>query len=115
MTVNVDGYGRGLNVVINKVYTDTCPKVGLLVTLSDKNANPLGGLTKDSFSLFENGVAKLLGRSLVKSPVSIIDPRLYVACMGAILSPTWKQRPRVDQLNPGNHDEAEIVKLPQML
>lgn len=114
MTVNVSGYGRGLNVVINKVYTDTCPRIGVLVTLSDKNANPLGGLTKDSFSLSENGVAKTIDNvALVDSPVSaslVLDYSSSISNNNVIPYLETAAKGFVDQLNPGNHDEAEVFK-----
>ncbi len=114
MTVSVSGYGRGLNVVINKVYTDSCPKVSLLITMTDKNANPLAGLTKDSFSLFENGVAKAIESvAQVKSAVSASLVLDYSSSMvNNNLLPDLEAAAKgfIDQLNPGNHDEAEIVK-----
>jgi Ca-activated chloride channel family protein len=114
VTVSVSGYGRGLNVVIDRVYTDNCPTVGLLVTVTDKDGNPLAGLANDSFSLLENGAPKAVGSvAAVKSPVSVSLAMDYSTTMvntNSIPGMETAAKGFIDLLKPANHDEAEVIK-----
>ena len=44
VTVSASGDGRALNVTINQVEVDVCPKVRLYITVTDKNDDPQIGL-----------------------------------------------------------------------
>ena len=59
VTVTVSGDGKGLNVSINQISTNcptVTPTVTLYITVADEDGDPLVPLlTKDNFSLYENG------------------------------------------------------------
>ena len=117
VTVSVSGYGRGLNVAINRINTDSCPNVSLLVTITDRNSDAVGGLTKDSFSLFENGVAKTIGSvspaNLAVSASLVLDYSGSMHVSNSIPDLEAAAKGFIDQLNVAIGDEAEIIKYDQ--
>ena len=54
LTVIVSGDGNGLNVSINQVFTNNCPEVNLLVSVTDVDGNAITNLSGSNFSVFEN-------------------------------------------------------------
>ena len=56
LTVTVSGDGNGLNVNINQVFTNNCPEVNLLVSVTDADGNAITTLNGSNFSLFENDI-----------------------------------------------------------
>ena len=57
VTVNLTGDGNGLNVSINQVFTNSCPDINLLVSVTEVNGNAVNNLTDNNFSVFENDIA----------------------------------------------------------
>ena len=74
LTVNVSGDGNGLNVSINQIFTNTCPVVRLLVSVTnaDGSALPIDALNSNNFSLVENG------QSVVPTAISTASEPLAV-------------------------------------
>jgi VWFA-related protein len=54
--VALNGTGWGLGVSINRIDLDECPKLKVLVTVTDANGDTIPGLAKSNFQLFENGL-----------------------------------------------------------
>ena len=54
LTVVVSGDGNGLNVTINQVFTNKCPEVDLLTSVTDADGNAINNLTESNFSILEN-------------------------------------------------------------
>lgn len=67
--ITINGYGNGLNAWINKVDKSKCPEISFGVTVNDpKSLNSVSTLTKDNFSLYENGSA--IGGFILAAPKS---------------------------------------------
>jgi Ca-activated chloride channel family protein len=114
VTVNVNGFGRALKVSINQVDTDACPKVELLISVGDKDSNPISGLQQNNLSLTENGVLKAITNFYqVASAVSVA---LIADYSGSIIDaqviPDMEAASKlfIDQLNQIRNDQAAIIK-----
>ena len=73
VNIGLGGMGYGLNVWINKVDSSTCPSLTVDVTVTDPT-NPgtlLNALTKDNFTVFENGVQV---QGLTATPIEYPSP-----------------------------------------
>lgn len=112
VTVSVNGYGRALNLSINQI-DKYCPTVNLLITVTDKDGNPILGLNEDNFTLLENGASPtVVGFSdLVTTPLSIalvLDNSNTMVEADAISPMNDASKGFVDLLDIG--DEAAICK-----
>jgi len=54
LTIIVSGDGNGLNVSINQVFTNQCPEINLLASVTDVDGNAITNLSVINFSVFEN-------------------------------------------------------------
>jgi len=118
VTVTVSGYGLMINASINQFFADSCPKGKLLVTVTDKDGNPLTGLTKDAFSLSEKGVAKNIESiSQATSPISAALVLDYSGSMQACCIPQMEEAAKafVDQLDPLKPDMGAIIKYASLI
>jgi len=115
VTVNVSGDGKGLNVSINQVGT-SCPTVTLYITVSDSDGDPLSLLTKDNFSLFENGVA--IAPGVVTFDDTVTSPRSIALVLD--ISASMELRDAINEMQAAAvsfvrnltapPDEAEIIR-----
>lgn len=112
VTVSVEGYGRALSISISQINTNNCPKIELLISVTDKNANPLSGLLSNNFSLFENGVLMDIANFYqVRAPVSVALIADYsLSMINAISDMQVASKILINQLDPGNNEEAAICK-----
>jgi len=113
MKVSVNGQGRALNVSINQVDTDDCPKVTLYITVTDKNDDPQKDLTQNDFSLFENDVLQIITgfSNTVTSPLSVALTLDYSSStIAATPDIEAGARDFIDLLDTNNNDEAAIIK-----
>jgi len=67
VAITIKGNGNGLNAWINQVDKSNCPEISFGVTVNDpKSMNSVSTLTKDNFSLYENGSA--IGGFILAAP-----------------------------------------------
>jgi VWFA-related protein len=112
VAVSIGGNGMGLKVSINQLNKDSCPTVKSLITVTDKDANPLSGLPQNNFSLFETGISMPITKfSTFKSPISVALLLDYSGSMTAFL-PDVEAASKlfIDLLDPANNDEAAVFK-----
>ncbi len=111
VTVNVHGFGKALKVTINQVDTNAC-QVDLLISVTDKDSNPIAGLQQNHLSLYENGVPKGIANfHQATSAVSVALLSDYSGSMieaGVISDLEAASKNFIDQLNA--NDEAGIIK-----
>jgi VWFA-related protein len=113
MTVSASGYGRALNVTINQVELEACPKVRLYITVTDKNDDPQTGITQNDFSLFENDALQdIIGfTNKMTSPLSVALALDYSSStIPATLDIEAAAKNFIDLLDTVNNDEAAIIK-----
>ena len=120
VTVTVSGYGLMINASINEFFNDSCNigKGKLLVTVTDKDGNPLTGLKKDSFSLSESGAAKNIETiSQATSPIAAALVLDYSGSMQACCIHQMEEAARafVDQLDPLKPDKGAIIKYASLI
>jgi VWFA-related protein len=113
-TVTAGGDGRGLNVSINQVDTNTCKTVRLVISVTDRNDDPLTVLDQTHFSLFEN--KNLIDQNAITSFSNQVMSPLSVALAldnsGSIEDVLGDVNAAavafIDQL--ASNDEASIIK-----
>ena len=112
VVLNVSGTGRMLNVSINQIYTNSCPRVRLLINVNDKDGYPLTGLTGNHLTLLENAAPRTIEAfSPLVEPISVALVLDYSGSMYTLnMVPAMEAAAKlfIDRLNP--NDEASIIK-----
>lgn len=112
VTVNVNGYGRSLKVSISEIKRDSCPKVELFISITDKNGNTISGLLPNNFTILENGVLMDITNFYeIRVPASVAMVADYSTSMLAMIPDVeLASKLFIDQMNPSNSEEAAIFK-----
>ena len=113
MTVSASGDGRTLNVIINQVEVEACPRVKLYITVTDRNDDPQTGITQNDFSLFENDVLQDITGFTNKttSPLSVALALDYSSStIPATLDIEAAAKNFIDLLDTADNDETAIIK-----
>jgi VWFA-related protein len=114
LLLNASGYGRSLYVSLNELKTNSCPKIGVLLNITYKNA-PVAGLGITHLTLLENGAQKTIDTfDKLKEPISVALVMDYSDSMSSSDLSYMENSAKsfIDKLNPATAipDEAAIIK-----
>jgi VWFA-related protein len=103
-----------LNVSINQIYTNSCPRVRLLINVNDKDGYPLTGLLGSHLYLLENAAPRTIEAFYqLMEPISaalLLDYSGSMFDLNLIPSMETAAKIFIDRLNPTIGDEAMVIK-----